>query len=301
MSMHITARSISQPVWERLWKGPFAARVLAVFKHACNLVTPEGRVVALVLPQIGDGPLNIVVHGRPGDFAAVEPGMSARLEGRRLRVGGLEIVLEGAAVWEPRPDWDRLRAGRGGITARLTFLWAFALRNAPAGSLLPLAWEWAGGPDYSVEAVEAGCVSRALAPVAREAAEALRAGWGGDPGQLREGAAQLAGLGSGLTPAGDDFLTGVMLWAWLVHSNPRVFCRTLVAAAGPRTTTLSAAFLQVTARGECSAAWHTLLAALSHGSDIEVARGVQSVLTHGATSGADVLAGFLWAGTHSTA
>jgi hypothetical protein len=301
MSIHISARSISQPVWERFCKGPFAARVLAVFEHACNLVTPEGRVVALVLSQIGDGPLNVVVHGKPGDFAAVEPGMSAWLEGRRLRVGGLEIVLEGAVVWDPRPDWDRLRPGRGGIAARLPFLWAFALRNAPAGSFLPLAWEWAGGPDHSVEAVEAGCVSRSLALVAREAAEALRAGWGGNPGRLREGATQLAGLGSGLTPAGDDFLTGAMLWAWLAHSNPRVFCRTLVAAAGPRTTTLSAAFLRATARGECSAAWHTLLAALSHGSDVEVARGVQGVLAHGATSGADALAGFLWAGLHSTA
>ena len=298
MSMHIVARSISRTMWERLWEGPFAARVLAVFEHACNLVTPEGRVVALVLPQIGDGPLNIVVHGRPGDFVAVEPGMSARLEGRRLRVGGLEIVLEGAVVWEPRPDWDRLRARRGCITSRLSLIWPLAMRHAPAGSLLPLAWGWAGGPDHSVEA---GCVSGALAPVAREAAEALRAGWGGDPGQLREGAAQLAGLGSGLTPAGDDFLTGAMLWAWLAHSNPRTFCRTLVATAVPRTTTLSAAFLQAAARGECSAAWHTLLAALSHGSDIEVARGVQSVLTHGATSGADALAGFLWAGLHSTA
>ncbi|MDY6878177.1 MAG: DUF2877 domain-containing protein [Chloroflexota bacterium] len=298
--MHIVARSISQPVWERLCKGPFAARVLAVFKHACNLVTLDGHVVALVLPQVGDGPLNVVVHGRPGDFAAVEPGMSARLEGRRLRVGGLEIVLEGAVVWEPCPDWDSLRAGRDGITARLPFLWAFALRNAPAGSLLPLAWEWAGGPDHSIEAVEAGCVSRAFALVARDAAEALWAGWGGDPGRLREGAAQLAGLGSGLTPAGDDFLTGVMLWAWLAHSNPRVFCRTLAAAAIPRTTTLSAAFLRAAAEGECNVSWHRALAAMVGTEDV-LASSILEVLAHGATSGADALAGFLWMDSYAGA
>ena len=304
MNVRAMARSISRPVWERFQERPFAARVLAVFEHACNLVTPGGRVVALVLPQIGDGPFNIVVDGGPADFAAIEPGMSARLEGKRLRVGGLEIVLERAVVWEPRPDWDRLRAGRDGIAARLPLLWALSMRHAPAGSLLPLAWGWyaeliegwAGGPGRTVEA---GTTSMAFATVAREGAEALRVGWGGDPGQLRRGAARLAGLGSGLTPAGDDFLAGVMLWAWLAHSDPSEFCRTVVAAAAPRTTTLSAAFLRAAAGGECNAAWHTMLTALEGGMEDVLAPSVQEVLAHGATSGADTLAGFLWMGSHA--
>ena len=38
-----------------------------------------------------------------------------------------------------------------------------------------------------------------------------------------------------------------------------------------------------------------LLAALAHGSDEEIAGAVQDVLAHGVTSGADALAGFLWA------
>jgi len=289
--VHVIARSISRPVWERLREGPFAARVLAVFEHVCDLTTPDGRVVALVLPQIGDGPLNIVVDGRPGDFAAVRPGMPAWLEGRRLEVGGLEIVLGRAMVWEPRPDWDRLRACRDGIVASLPHLWALSVCYAPAGSFLTLAWEWVGGPSRPVGTVSA---SGPLASVAREGAEALRMGWEGNSGQLREGAAQLAGLGSGLTPAGDDFLTGVMLWAWLAHSNPREFSRALVAAAAPRTTTLSAAFLRAAAEGECSAPWHRVLAALVGGAEDVLAASIRQVVACGATSGADTLAGFLW-------
>jgi len=119
-------------------------------------------------------------------------------------------------------------------------------------------------------------------------------GWEGNSGQLREGAAQLAGLGSGLTPAGDDFLTGVMLWAWLAHSNPREFSRALVAAAAPRTTTLSAAFLRAAAEGECSAPWHRVLAALVGGAEDVLAASIRQVVACGATSGADTLAGFLW-------
>lgn len=272
----LIARSISRPVWERLLGRPFAARVLAVFDRACDLVTADGDVMALVTPQIGDGPLNVVVEAEPGGFAAVEPGMPARLgDGGHLRIGGLEVILEGATVWEPRPDWSALRAGRAAIVGSLPLLRTIALRHTPAV-----------GRD--------GILAYAAA---REAAEALQAGWGGDFARLQNGAIKLAGLGGGLTPAGDDFLTGAMLWAWLAHPVPLAFCHPLLAAAAPRTTTLSAAFLQAAAQGECNAAWHRLFAALEMGAEDELAAAVREVLAYGATSGADALAGFLWLGS----
>jgi len=295
--VYIIARSISRPVRERLQRGPFSARVLAAFEHACNLVTTDGDVVALVPPRAGDGPLNIVVNGMSKGFATVEPGMPARLGGGRLQVGGLEVALDRAVVWEPCPDWKSLRAYRDAFIDRLPLLEALALQHAPERSLLALTSSRANGSSHPAEVG----VSDGLFAAAQEAAESLQAGWEGDPARLQAGAVQLAGLGGGLTPAGDDFLTGVMLWGWLTHSAPRPLCRLLVEAAAPRTTTLSAAFLRAAARGECSAAWHTLLMALSCGSDKEIAGTVQDVLTHGATSGADALAGFLWAGLHPAA
>jgi hypothetical protein len=329
MSVRTIARSISRPVQERLRGRPFAARVLAVFEHACDLVTPAGDVVALVTPQVGDGPLNIVVEKRPGVFATVEPGGRARLDGGRLQIGGLEVALEGAAVWEPCPDWAALRARRATVVARLPLLQAISLHHSPAGSLLPLVSGWLSGlisplgvgskpvgrpasagespvkrgvrhslPPYLTQAppVETESAFAALSAVVRGAAEALRAGWEGDHARLREGAAGLAGLGGGLTPAGDDFLSGAMLSAWLVHPTPRALCHILVEAAVPRTTTLSAAFLRAAAEGECNAPWHRLLAALGMGAEGELAAAVPQVLAYGAASGADTLAGFLWAG-----
>lgn len=296
VSLHVIARSISQPVWERLREEPFTGRVLAVFERACNLITPDSSLVALVLPQVGDGPLNIVVEGKPGDLA-VESGTSAWLEGRRLRVGGLEVALEKAVVWEPRPDWDSLRAHREAFTDRLPLLQALALHHTPAGSLLVLTSDQgqAGSPTHLAKVSSFGSASDTLFAVARKAAEALVAGWEGDPVRLQAGAAQLAGLGGGLTPAGDDFLAGVMLWGWLAHPTPRTLCRLLYEAAAPRTTTLSAAFLRAAARGEFSAPWHRLLDALRGGAEVsELDQAVQEVLSHGSTSGADTLAGLLW-------
>lgn len=270
--------SLSRPVRAWLQEQAFAARVLAIFDHACDLVTPAGDVVALVTPHIGDGPLNVVVEAEPGSFTALEPGMAAQVDGGYLRVGTtgrsplLDVVLERAEVWEPCPAWSVLRAQRAIIEGRLPLLRAIALRNAPAV-----------GRD--------GISSYATA---REAAESLRAGWEGDLVALRAGAARLAGRGGGLTPAGDDFLTGVMLRAWLAHPDPPVICRIIAEVAAPRTTTLSAAFLRAAARGECNAAWHRFLSALQTGTEDELATAVQGVLAYGATSGADTLAGFLW-------
>jgi len=129
---------------------------------------------------------------------------------------------------------------------------------------------------------------------AQAAVQTLRKGWDGDLEQLGVGAVGLAGLGGGLTPAGDDFLVGAMVGAWLGHPAPGHLCRVLVEAAAPRTTTLSAAFLGVAARGECSAPWHALLTALSTGRESDIETALQEVLAHGATSGADTLAGFLY-------
>lgn len=265
------------PVWH----------VLAVFGRACDLATQDGDVVALVLPEIGDGPLNLVVQGQAGIFAAIKPGTRASTGTTAVRLGDLEIRLDEAALWEPRPGWDRLRRNRAQIVSHLAHLQALALRQASKDSLLALS---------STESDLTGFPKPVRSGTATtiQAARQLKAGWAGDPGALQTGAAQLAGLGSGLTPAGDDFLVGAMLYAWLAHPEPESFCRLVLEAAAPRTTTLSAALLRASARGECSAAWHILLEALQGKTEGTLPRALTGVLAHGHTSGADALAGFLW-------
>jgi hypothetical protein len=296
----LQALSISRPVSERLSQaGPVLfASVLAVFDRACHLVTPGGDAIALVLPHIGDGPLNIVIEGQAHAFSAVERGTSASLQDRHLCLGDLSIALDGAAVWEPCPDWSALRVHRAAITGHLPLLHALALEQAPAGSLLHLTAQKREAGCQPAPPMTADGFTQALASTLSQATVSLTAGWRGDHTNLVAGAAQLAGLGTGLTPAGDDFLAGLMTWAWLAHPTPRSFCRALLDATAPRTTVLSAAFLQAAAGGECSIAWHRLLAGLS---DTQKTLGVpealrvslQGVLSHGHTSGADMLAGFL--------
>jgi hypothetical protein len=277
-----------------------------VFERACHLLTPAGDVVALVVPHIGDGPLNIVVERLDQSWRLVQSGMPATLQDGRLYIGDMEIALDGAAVWEPRPDWAHLRARRDQIARRLPLLHTLAHAQAPAGSLLALPSAAAPAappaPQSGDDAQGSGLrqAHGAILAVAEQASLALGTAWrsGRDAeGQLASAAARLAGLGHGLTPAGDDFLMGAMLRAWLAHPEPERLCQPMVEAAAPRTTTLSAALLRAAARGECSAAWHALLAALaaenSPRADVALANAIRDVLAHGQTSGGDTLAGFL--------
>jgi hypothetical protein len=297
----ISARFISRTVWEALRRAPLGGRVLAVFRHACMLLLPGDEVVALVLSEIGNGPLNIVLEKlypssrwvQSGVFSAAELAMAVVLEGSRLRIGEIEVRLGGAETWEPRPNWERLRRNRRGIEERLPFLRIFAPVHSPEGSLLSLV---AAEPDLT--AYRHGSVRSAITG-SQGALRCLQEGWAGDLSELQSGGARLSGLGEGLTPAGDDFLTGVMLWAWLAHPVPERFCQCLLESSAGHTTMLSAAFLRAAAEGQCSVSWHGLLAALDGGTEHRLAEAVTRVMSFGHTSGADALAGFIWMGLAS--
>lgn len=278
------ARSISRPIRQQLINRPFTAQVLSSFEYACNLVTPHCDVVAVVTPQIGNGPLNIVVEDNGQFLARIPPKTPVRLENYQLFIGDLQIDLTRAPEWNPQPEWDRLRNKYGVILSCLQYLTQLGQNYAPAASLLAEL----GKP------VTDNRLKEAILAAIQIAGEDLQEGWTGNQEKLREAGSKLAGLGFGLTPAGDDFLTGAMLWTWLAHPNPGACCNALLQGAAPRTTTLSAAFLRAAARGECDNWWHTLLVALSEGSHARITAAAQMVLARGATSGADALAGFLY-------
>ncbi|MBN1485776.1 MAG: DUF2877 domain-containing protein [Chloroflexia bacterium] len=282
MTAQLTARSISRPVLQRLCQAPWEARVLASFEQACNLLASDGAVLALVTPRVGNGPLNIVVAEETCAWPA--SGTPAWMSQPFLHIGRDCLDLREARAWEPRPDWPTLRAQAHSIHQKLHKLQHRARPHGSRSALLALLLHT---PPHTAPRPSA----KALLHLAQDALAPLHAGWQGDLAQLTAGSAQLAGLGGGLTPAGDDFLCGLMLGAWLLHPAPEPLCQRLAQNAAPRTTPLSAALLRAAAAGQCGEPWHALLRALA--ADTDLAGPLEAVLAHGATSGADALAGFL--------
>jgi hypothetical protein len=111
--------------------------------------------------------------------------------------------------------------------------------------------------------------------------------------QLQTAVANLAGLGPGLTPAGDDFLLGLLLGLWATRPKAEVIrlAGIVLQTAVPRTTQLSAAWLTAAARGEAVLAWHNFVEALLSGTAWKTS--INAILDIGETSGIAALLGFV--------
>jgi hypothetical protein len=271
----------------------FAGSVLSVFAGACNLVNDQGKIVALVGQRVGNGPLNIVLTEDGFLARGLEAGLPVEGDGRSIQIGKtLKVCLAGAEVWEPRLEWAGLNAARPGLKANLAVLHDHLMAQALAESLACLP---------ATDLPGARSVESTYRKMAQRAIEGLLAALhGGDRQGIAASAIALTGLGPGLTPAGDDFLLGLMagLQTWpqfLAGGGLSVeeACQAIYEAADGRTNLLSLALLQSAREGMFSEVWHILLAALRQGKADEVRGAADRVLSFGGTSGADALSGFL--------
>lgn len=281
----LPARSISRPVREFV-QVPRQGNVLATFQRSCYLEF-EGRIVALVAPELRNGPLNIILEVPPAySFQPIPLGGPACAKQQELIVETvMRVSLVGATVWEPtiapwatQPDE---------LVAALALCRKLLSREAPAASfanVLPTAM-----------AVPGTYMEEALFNEARAAIHRLAEGiQSNDLSALAEGTRRLAGLGLGLTPSGDDVLVGVLL-ALAVCPSPmtEAFWATILSAAAGRSPRISAAYLDAATRHEASEVWHRFLKVLPTGDSEAVTSAMRAVMATGETSGADTLAGFL--------
>lgn len=256
----IRAISLTSAVhdWQTNTRQP---RILHIFDRACNLINENGEILSIVAPEIGNGPFNLVVESDLlfVEHLSVESAVS--VSANDITLGSLNIPTAKAKLWNAKPDWDSLRSERDNISARLTKL---QIPNHPSPIL-----QFADLLAASLE--NADLLSSALA------------------------AKRLAGLGSGLTPSGDDFMMGAIYATWITHAPEiaSVLAKEIANTVAPLTTSLSAAWIRSAGRGEAGELWHQFFDSLILGDEFEIQKTMNKILAVGETSGADALAGFV--------
>ena len=260
--LSINAVSIAPDAHDWL-ANPRHPRILHVFDHACNLINERREVLSIVAPQIGNGPFNLVVeedvlfsdHLNLQSLISVSP--------NQLSLGDLSINTDNAKLWSPRPNWEMLHASRDEILNQLMSL-PIIFYESPVSNL-----------PFSNSLISA--LSTANIPSSLTATQ------------------KLAGLGIGLTPAGDDFIVGAVLAVWIIHplDVARVLAVEVTDVAVPLTTSLSAAWLKSAGRGEAGNLWHQFFDALISSDHASIQEMMDKILAVGETSGADALAGFI--------
>jgi len=263
----------------------FSLHVISRHRHACNLRTEQGELVALVAAELGNGPFHVVApdsllsHCTSFDNA----GGIAYRNGYLCWPGG-SLDLQTAALWDAQVNWPP-----SAPEPRRVDIVRDVVRRAPWRSLF-------------ADAIPSAQFSVSMQRRGHEGARALSVGLHtGDMTQVERGVHLLAGLGPGLTPAGDDFLLGVLAGLWMllanhsIHGSAQSLCVRIGAIAAARTTRLSANWLRHAANGEFGQPWHDLARALRSADAPAVESAAQRILAVGATSGADALWGFVTA------
>lgn len=262
----IKARSLTPGV--KAWlANSQSARILHVFDSVCNLINENKVVLSIVTPQMGNGPFNLVVQNSVcfSDWIDVESRVS--IFPNQLNIGDLSVQIVNAKTWNPSPDWETLRARRDLITGQV-------LRSSLARDL------GLHRKNLPIQPYLLSSLSSVLAA--------------GNYSSTREITAKVAGLGSGLTPAGDDFLMGAVYATWILHP-PKVaglLAQEIAKTAAPLTTSLSAAWLRAAGNGEAGSLWHAFFDALISADPLRVSTAWKNILAVGETSGADAMAGF---------
>jgi hypothetical protein len=231
--------------------------MLHIFDRACNLINEHREILSIVTPQIGNGPFNLVIEDEFLFSEHLDIESQVSLKEYQIKVGSLSISAANATLWNPRPDWEMLHSERENVSGQLTKL---PITNSSSPII-----------QFSNSLANADLPSSLTA------------------------AHKLAGLGVGLTPAGDDFLMGAMHAAWIIHPPKTALQLTTAIAetSAPLTTSLSAAWIKSAGRGEAGELWHRFFGALANGNGMNIQDSYEKILSVGETSGADALSGFI--------
>ncbi len=236
--------------------------VEAVFDRSLYIRSAD-EFICIGDASIGDGPLNAALI-----FGSTLP----------VREIGTRVSVDISTAQVRRcPPWSFTSTHIGADNLRDII--GHALHEAPRDSFMHAM--------FSTAASAARFARRA-----RSGAQALRDGLqSGNPAKFDEAASLLLGLGHGLTPSGDDVLSGalVALHALGEDATAAALCRSVFAKMISATSALSCAFLRAACDGEPSAAMHRSIAALLTG--CTATNVVAPVRLVGHCSGFDMLAG----------
>jgi hypothetical protein len=290
--------------------------VQSVFRRAANLRIPPDALLAITDPLASRVPNGIVVDAvrSPGErFLDLRVEMTVRVGHGCVDIpsAGLRVETAGAAHWDPRPRFPSRSLDSVGRARNLDWL-AWLIHRDAAGKPWSLASLLAPpvapaqeirAPGHHVDAQRF-----LLAQRARPAIAALLAALQEDEiARISAAARRLAGLGHGLTPAGDDLLIGVCAALTLAaamlpvsHHSAHASAASLreralaIADAADQTTTLSAVWLRHAANAEFSLEVGRVVVALAGDDAAGLQEAVSALLAVGASSGLDTAAGLLY-------
>jgi hypothetical protein len=264
-------------------RGRFNGAVHSVFRQACNIRLDDGRMLALLAPPLGNVPHGVRVDAPAGFVFSRHLAVGQRVGCRAdvLRVeGGLAFDLGSGQAWRDELSSVNVDLMVPAVTQAWRSAW-YALRR--------------GRP--RADHAHATSLSRAVDRQGIRLARATRALRSDEAARTLE---RVIGCGPGLTPSGDDLITGFLAGLFGTACDDRArrtfleaFCRTVTQAAA-FTTDISRTYLTHAAAGWFAEPLATLARHIAAGADRGAIDSVTTAaLRVGHTSGGAGVCGLL--------
>ena len=266
-------------LWLRqLQTGTFSGRIHSVFERVINILGNDGELYSLTTTALDSGPLSLRLAPFP-PVGSLGAGEAATLRNGLLWAGNWSVDFSRAESWRGQlPPFPAAAV----LAKSLPVLADCICQQGCAG----------GMRDFLIPSESADVMSRCLA---QRAGALLTALANGDWTAADAAVARLLGLGTGMTPSGDDFCWGLVTVMNMPHgpfsAAYRQFGERLAVNAAGRTTDLSAAMLRQAASGRVRERVLKLLQALAAGEEPVIRAAAGAVLEIGALSGTDQAVG----------
>ncbi len=270
---------------------PDKAKIIGVFRRSLYVENTLGRIACIGDRGIGPGPLNALCEfSGDVDFTQiVEPGSPARIRDGWMQLGRrMKIDISRPMAWEPEPlpnDWD-LEFFLG----NLSFLVQWIAEMGPREGLTPLIEHIVSGEEILNKGAFQTVSWKGIADFGRWLSFSLN-GEGND--EFPAAARRLVGLGSGLTPSGDDFWCGVMIALRAVGCSDILekVSGSVLKQARERTNKISRAHMECAAGGQGAKALHETISAMGVADEARLRSALRELDKIGHSSGWDSLAG----------
>jgi len=273
----------------------------SVFRNALYILTGDRRLIGVVGPRSYNMPINLKVwlpKGLAIGDLGLSQGIPVRRSGDLLMIGGdLSVDLRGVRIWKPIRRKSLEVLDEAELSRSIKEVEDAASEWASTEGFGPLISHREGLIANDLRSVPSD--GPMISKAARGIASLFKAVKERDPIGIDRSVTGLVGLGPGLTPSGDDFLTGFL--ASLIFgargfplrfSFPIGSLRESVLRARASTTLVSQEFLLHAVEGDVAGPVNDLIAALFDGSP-QLRPLTHEVVDMGETSGCDIALGVI--------
>ena len=260
-------------------------RVHSIFNTSINIITSKGTLITLLSKEkeIYRNPISIIIDEKNFEKWKISLQEEVIYENNILRFleSGIQVDTKNKITWDASFRFFGPLNSPSSISKNLDTLKFFISVMKWKKGMLPLVIEDMPDTPYTSKA------RKIFAKIDKEKLNGLLV--------LKE----LIGLGEGLTPGGDDFLSGMLVVLYYfgkylnMENEVDNFTDKFLQDVNQKTNFISATFLKLAARGEALFLLREIIKDLlgRRGFDME---NIRALIEYGGTSGASLLAGVIF-------